>query len=503
MSIIIVKFLLIIKIYLTILTILILVGAIFMWKLEKPLNEIKVEKWLKFISRTESYQIYTFKDIMEDFPKLLLITLNTLSGPIKILSFLVIATLCLIIKLFQFWMALLFSPILAVYILTKIYAKKEIIINFNSDRALYTEFDFIKIVFFWLPMAGCWRRIYIILKWYEQRPPMSREKLKVGAYNIIMPRILGLSFHNIYLIMRLLQIFFISIENLKGKRKLYYPVILYNCILNKICEELISYEHGYIRKAGGQRIYFIRGVMFFNMKLQNLFMMAHQKSGHFQSSSKLGSVKSINLKNSKGRDNDHATISIDEDGDQISTRAMLTSSPREESENISRGGKSYISINQIQNTQDLNEGNTTRVRMDELEIKMRTLEIKGARLENPDMCMYENNKKNYIVGKSYYEAVHENAIEKKDALMEKIAESRIKEAQLLASSTSIDDEYKMHLRFIENHPERLKLVSQEEMIKMGPKRIVEEINIRHEYLQDYPTCEPLKKEEEVKNDTQI
>jgi hypothetical protein len=220
---------------------------------------------------------------------------------------------------------------------------------------------------------------------------MTRERLKIGAYNVIMPRILGLSFHTIYLTYRLLAITFRGLKNLKGKKLLYYPIILYYYALNETCEELISYNHGYIAKARAQRIYFIHGIMFFNMKPQNLFMMAHNSAGHFKSSTSLLSVKSKNLKNPMKKEGNHATIPIDENGDKIATMGMMTTDPRPISKNLYRGDKSHISINQIQEVSDLNNTNVTRVRMSEDEVKKQMLQIKLERAKNENLGIYENN----------------------------------------------------------------------------------------------------------------
>jgi len=220
---------------------------------------------------------------------------------------------------------------------------------------------------------------------------MTREKLKIATYNIMMPRILGLSFHSIYLTYRLLAISFRGLKNLKGKKLLYYPVILYDYTLNETCEELISYNYGYIAKAGGQRIYFIHGIMLFNMKPQNLFMMAHNSAGHFKSSPNLLSVKSKNLKNPMKKESNHAAIPVDENGDKIATMGMMTTDPRLVSKNLYRGNGSYISINQIQEVSDLNNTNVTRVRISEDEQKKQMLQIKLERAKNENLGIYENN----------------------------------------------------------------------------------------------------------------
>ena len=49
----------------------------------------------------------------------------------------------------------------------------------------------------------------------------------------------------------------------------------------------------------------------------------------------------------------------------------------------------------------------------------------------------------------------------------------------------------------------LDLIDGNEMTKMGASDILKEINMRHDYLQDYGTIESLIRHEEEKSNTQI
>jgi hypothetical protein len=56
---------------------------------------------------------------------------------------------------------------------------------------------------------------------------------------------------------------------------------------------------------------------------------------------------------------------------------------------------------------------------------------------------------------------------------------------------------------VENNPQMLDLIDGNEMTKIGASEILKEVNMRHEYLQDYATTEPLIRYEEEKSNTQI
>lgn len=477
-KIILIKIWILFKIYVFIILLLPLV--IFFWFKKKK----KIEFETMFKLKIENYEIYNFKDVINDFPHLYLYLLSLYKTPLKIVTLLLSSLFILIIKFIQFFICSIFVPFILFWILFKISVKGSVKITF-IERNHVRWVDIVILVFSIIPICVCWNKTYNIMKVIINkskkinRTNLSLEIFKKQIYYFLILFFLGTSLHTLYLIYRIHEKIY-NISNITWNKKKLIKIIP-RTVMRNIYRELFRYEKSYVKMAAEKKIYLdeFGSIRFNPPKITSLVLEIHAKNGNFMSQGKMIELglKKCDVITPTGKVRSHPIILMGEEGDKLSDAITFTHSPVYEAlweytGRIHGGRKETFVYNQVQNKERQKEWDGIW-KVNEEEINTLKAKTNFKRLSESDMSVYMDDSRERVMGVFYNEGLKKFAEREGDFTMIKRIEDEQKEMKEFYYSESNLENTKLRWYELEQNSNLLNNLTKDELKITGIAKAIE------------------------------